>query len=171
MIPRYSPNIETMNLTRMRLSSEHRENFITLMKSCACLKSLRVNCGVVERCLIKELLISDDFNLHDHHLQNALQKIDYLGCYLHNPRKGAQLLKLLHNLKSLEGICFGRVLSQYIKKCRPAEKKLNITKIMDIKTTISSLENFTKFCPKIKSIHLICPQNGVIINLWPYSRK
>ena len=168
MIPRISPNIETINFTRMRLNSDHKEMFITLFKTCRNLKSLRVNCGVVNRCLIKELLIKDDFTLHDQDLQNALKKIDHLGCYMHKPKHGAQLLKLLPNLKSLEGTCFGPVLSDYVTTCAPAGMALNITKIMDIKTSYNTFENFFKFCPKLKSINLIHPGKKIIINLWKF---
>ena len=71
-------------------------------------------------------------------------------------------------MKSLEGTCFGPGLSQYIETWEPAETTLSITKIMDIKTTYSSFEKFSKFWPKVKSVNLIHPGKKIVINLWKF---
>ena len=53
---------------------------------------------------IYQLLLEDDFNLHDKDVQIGLLKIEYLDGWGLSVSACAKLLKLLPNLKSL-GLC------------------------------------------------------------------
>ena len=169
-IPRYCPNIETIDFTSLRITTPNKKLFLTVLKKSTQLKSLRVHCwGFNCKCVIYQLLLVDEFHLHDREVQNGLLKIDYIDGYLLKPSACAKLLTLLPNLKSL-GLRqeLSSILPVYSNNEVIVNKLSNITEFGDNHTTLNSLECFSKVCQKVKKIALWYPQNYVLENLWKF---
>lgn len=173
MIPKLSPKIETINFSRFIIRTEFKEEFKTLLRVCTNLKSLRLSSygyGPTHKfnCSISQLLFSEEFDSLDPEILNGLKKIEHINLFHRiGPAECAKILKLLPNLQGFgiyQRLSMG--LSHYIETCEPPNRTLNITQFADRDTTIETLEEFAKYCPKTISIALENPQDGVIEKLW-----
>ena len=166
LIPRYSPNIETIDFGNLWIESENKENFKNILKNSKKLKSLRVRCLSSDDCAINQLLLQEDFDLQDKDVQIGLQKIEYIyavGLFLSQSTK---LLKVLPNLKSIGNYQeLGPILSSYIDNDDDLNRFMIITEFADRYTNSTTLEYFVKYCPNTKRITLMWPDRNVIENL------
>ena len=168
IIPRYCRNIETTDFRSLWISPENKENFKTFLKQTTQLKSLRVKCDTY-RCAIGELLLQEDFNLHDEDVKIGLRKIKYICGNDFIASESARLLKLLPNLKGLGIFQKLSVVLPIVDDDDEIPQKLSkITEFYDTRTRLTSLECFSKFCPKAKNIFLSQPDKKVIENLWKF---
>ena len=168
LIPKYCPNIKTVDLRNLVIKSEIKENFKTFLKETTQMKSLRMSsCQRRCSCAIFELLLEDDFHLHDRDVQNGLLKIEYFdGWEVFDEFMCANLLKRLPNLKSFGPFQdLDSVISTFSDDDEIVQKLNNITEIGEDQTTLINLEYLAKFCPKAEKIHLCEPEKNVIKNL------
>lgn len=167
MISILSPNIETIDFHHFSIKTMYKKDFINLLIKCKNLKKLHVKC-FPGNCAIWELLIVEDFDKLDYNVQVGLQKIEALPLTFGTTGENcAKFLKFLPNLKTLgTRQFFHRPLSYYIHECEPQIRILNLTDIYDFATTLRNLENFVKYCPKVKLINLFKPDKKVVENLF-----
>ena len=166
IIPKYCPNIKTIDFRNVFFYSESRESFKTFLKQNPGIKSLWVNCST-DNCAIYQLLFEEEFNLHDQVVKDGLLKIEIIDGVHLSPSDCARLLKLLPNLKSL-GIfqTLGPLLLPAYSEDEEIANKLNkLTEICLNDATLTCLECFVKLCPNAKSISLNWPERNVLENL------
>ena len=170
LLPRYCPKIEIVDFRAILIKPENKENFKIFLKQTTQLKSLRVQCYFHNDCAIRQLLLEEDFNLHDQDVKSGLLKIEHIhGIYL-TTSDCVRLLKLLPNLKSLGRIQNLSVLLPIISDNEDIPKTLaKITEFSDKYTSLATLQCFSNFCPKAKHIFLTKPQKNVIENLRKFS--
>lgn len=73
-IQKYCTNIETLDFTEKYIKMNHIENFKSLLKKCANLKSLRLKCGPYY-CAIWHILCIEEFPMHDPKFKLHLRKL------------------------------------------------------------------------------------------------
>ena len=166
IIPKYCPNIVTIDFRNVWILNESKENFKIFLKQTTSLKTLRVIITGSRNCALYRLLLEEDFHQHDKDLQSGLLKIDYInGLGLH-ASECVQLLNLLPNLKSFGmALPLGPVLSSYIDDEDIVKKFNRITEFADSGKSSNTLQQLIKFCPKVNKIRLNNPQPTVIENL------
>ena len=171
IIPRCSPNIKIVDFRCLNINSETKESFKSFLRQMPRLLSLKVKClrdDESDSCAIKELLLDEDFSQHDDHIRKGLLKINFIDGFFLTPSDCAKLLNLLPNLESV-GISqkLGPGLSDYIQT-NNSDRILKITEIHDSETTMTSLNEFLRFCPNTKRIFLLSPDQEVLENLWKF---
>ena len=170
IIPQYGPNIETIDFTSLDISSENKENFKCFLKKTPRLKSLRVGCSP-NNCAIYQLLLDEEFNLHEQEVKNGLFKIEYIDGVSLSDAECAKLIKLLPNLKSL-GMepSLGPIINSYSDDVDLVQKLSNITEFGDLNCSLTTLDNIVKLCPNVTEIFLNKPDKKVVENLWKFPR-
>ena len=169
IIPRYCPNIKTVDFRGLWIKTENIENFKLFLKQTPQLKSLRVQCygwEFTNICGMYQLLFEDDFNLHDCDVKSGLLKIDYINGMDFCPLECAQLLDTLPNLKSLgieQRIC--PILFYYIERDHVMNKLYKFTEFYDKGTSLYYFRALIELCPNAKMICLRDPGVHVIKNL------
>ena len=168
IIPRYSPNIETVDFRSLRICNQNIKNFETFLKQTTHLKSLRVHCSGIG-CAMYELLIFQSSTWLRPELKLGLQKVEYISESDLSPSECVKLIKFLPNLKSLG---MNQQLSEVISTINGDDKILkklsNITEFYDAYTSLTTLQRIIKLCPKVNRIFLIVPGKNVIENLWRF---
>ena len=165
LIPKYCPNIKIVDLRSLSIQRVNTENFKTFLKQTQCLKSLRVSCAI-DNCAISQLLLEEDFRLHEQDVQNGLLKIQYIKNAIDfTLSEYINFLKVLPNLKSLgDGLGLARVVTSRIAH-QLRQKLSNLIEFHDEETSLNTLEHLIRFCPKAQQIHLSYPLEHVIENL------
>ena len=155
ILPRYCPNIETIDFRYVSINCENRENFKNLLKNIKHLKSLRVKCRAFNYCAINQILLQEDFDLHDRDLQIELQKIEYINGMNMSPSQCIKLFKLLPNLKSFGmSQSLGPIVSSCIDNDNDLNRFMTMTEFADQYTNSTTLDLFVKYCPNAKRIFL-----------------
>ena len=166
IIPKYCPNIEIIDFSKLHIQMENKENFKTVLKQSTNMKSIRVRCSRNNSDAIFQLLLEDDFNLHEKDVQIGLLKIEKITGDELRESDCVQLLNLLPNLTCLGSL---RPLIPLLITIREddeiVQKLCKITEIYDELTRLSTLQRLIKFFPKAKKIYLVLPQTKVIENL------
>lgn len=168
IILRCCPNIQTIDLRNFFIKPENKQNLETFLKQSTSLKSLRVRCRP-NNCAIRQLLLEEEFNLHDKDIKDGLLKIEYILGLRLSPSECARLLILLPNLKCL-GICqdLGPLLSAYSEDEEILQKLSNIIEFSNHFASLRTLERFVNLCPKAQKIYLFRPEKKVVENLWKF---
>ena len=100
--------------------------------------------------IIRELLLKEDFNLHDQDVKRGLLKIDYIDGWVLYRSEYIRFLNILSNLKSLS-MCTKLSLLFTIREDEVIPRKIsNITDFHDCRTSLKYLYHFSKLCPKAK---------------------
>ena len=173
IIPKYCPNIKSIDFRSLWIMRGNNENVKTFLKKSGQLKSLRVSCyGFMDNCAMNDILLNEDFNQHHSDVQIALRKIELIDGLGLTPLDCGKLLKLLPNLKSFG--MYQRISRMFTDQINNnvedniVEKLSNITEFCDMGTTLTRLEGFAKVCPKTKKIFLWHPKYKVVENLWKF---
>ena len=134
------------------LSLETKRISKPFLKEAKQIKSLREECRSC-KCAIRELLLEEDFDQHDQDVQNRLLKIQNIDGLDLNKSDCFKLLKLLPNLKGF-GLYqeLAPFVSHYIDDDYVTRRLYNLTEIYDIQTSLRTLGNFIKLCPKVKCV-------------------
>ena len=164
LIPRYCPNIETVDFRNVWIKFENIENIKTFLRETTQLKSLRVICKENNNCAIHNLLLRNNFDQHDQNLKNGLLKIEFIDGSGLRATACATLLNRLPNLKSFGFLDLTMILHG-IGDEDDLKKLSNITEFFGFYTSLTSMESFVKFCPNANKITLLNPRNNVIGNL------
>ena len=168
IIPRYCQKIETIDFTNIFFTRDLKEDIKSFLKQTTSVKSLRVPCRL-NNCAIFQLLLEEDFNLLDQDVKTGLLKIEYISGFALSASECVRLLKLLPNLTSFGYFqTLTPVLTYYTDDNEIVQKLSNLTELYEDETSLTTLERFVKFCPKVKKIHLSGPQKNVVENLWKF---
>ena len=167
IIPKYCPNIKTVDLSTLAIKRGNMECFKTFLKLTTSVKSLRVQC-MARGCVLRQLLLKDEFSRLDQDVRIGLEKIEYINGSYSTAPECARLLHLLPNLKCLGPLQnMNILLSDYTQDENIVKTLSNFTDIGGF-TTLTTLESFAKFCPNANSIFLFDPERGVVENLWKF---
>ena len=163
IIPKYCPNIVTVDLKSLYIQRESIENLITFLKQTTQMKCLRI----LFSSAMYQLFIEEDFHTLDPDVQSGLLKIVEIEENNLNVSNCIQVIKRLPNLVSLgNGRVLGKLVSTKIDNDKKLVQKLSMfIELHDVGTSLNRLKRFGKFFPNITKIHLINPNEHVIENI------